>query len=101
MSERNRDQVSFNVSANLLNDRIVVDFSNSVDFGKDAAGNTNSNFYGDFKANFLITPDGRFRLNAYRVNNMDIGGALFTRSGVGLSYKKVFNSFSDLMNIFY
>ncbi len=98
MSERNRDQVSFNVSANLLNDRIVVDFSNSVDFGKDAAGNTNSNFYGDFKANFLITPDGRFRLNAYRVNNMDIGGALFTRSGVGLSYKKVFNSFSDLMN---
>lgn len=93
----NREQFSLNVSANLLKDRITVDFSNSVDIGKDAMGTTNSNFNGDFKANFLITPDGRFKANAYRTSNVDIGGAQFTKSGVGLSYKKVFNSFGDLL----
>lgn len=94
----NRNQFSFNVSANLLKDRVVVDFGNSVDVGKDATGNTTSNFNGDFKAQFLITPDGRFRANAYRTNNVDIGGSPYTRGGVGLSYKKIFNSFGDLLS---
>lgn len=96
ITNTNRNQFSFNVSANLLKDRVVVDFSNSVDVGKDATGNTTSNFNGDFKAQFLITNDGRFRANAYRTNNVDIGGSPYTRGGVGLSYKVVFNSFADL-----
>ncbi|MBK7690061.1 MAG: translocation/assembly module TamB domain-containing protein [Bacteroidetes bacterium] len=96
IANTNRNQFSFNVSANLLKNRVIVDFSNSVDVGKDATGNTTSNFNGDFKAQFLITNDGRFRANAYRTNNVDIGGSPFTRGGVGLSYKKVFNSFGDL-----
>lgn len=96
IANSNRNQFSFNVSANLLKNRVIVDFSNSVDVGKDATGNTTSNFNGDFKAQFLITDDGRFRANAYRTNNVDIGGSPFTRGGIGLSYKKVFNSFRDL-----
>lgn len=98
LSNPNRNQFSLNVSANLLKDRVVVDFGNSVDVGKDATGNTTSNFNGDFKAQFLITNDGRLRANAYRTNNVDIGGSPYTRGGVGLSYKKVFNSFSDLLS---
>ena len=76
----NRNQFSFNVSANLLKDRVVVDFGNSVDVGKDQTGNTTSNYNigGDFKAQFLLTKDGRFRANAYRTNNVDIGCLLYT-----------------------
>ncbi|MBK9300359.1 MAG: translocation/assembly module TamB domain-containing protein [Bacteroidetes bacterium] len=98
IANANRNQFSFNVSANLLKERVIVDFGNSVDVGKDATGNTTSNFNGDFKAQFLITNDGRFRANAYRTNNVDIGGSPYTRGGVGLSYKKVFNSFADLFS---
>jgi hypothetical protein len=98
VANTNRNQFSANVSVNLLKSRVVVDYSSSVDVGKDATGNTSSNFNGDFKAQFLITNDGRFRANAYRTNNVDIGGSPYTRGGVGLSYKKVFNSFSDLLS---
>jgi len=98
VANTNRNQFSANVSVNLLKNRVVVDYSSSVDVGKDATGNTSSNFNGDFKAQFLITNDGRFRANAYRTNNVDIGGSPYTRGGVGLSYKKVFNSFSDLLS---
>lgn len=92
-----RDQFSVNVSANLLKDRIVVDFGNSLDVGKNANGTSTSNFVGgDFKAQFLLSEDGRLRLNAYRTNNLDVEGENFTKGGVGLSYKKVFNSFNDL-----
>lgn len=94
----NRDRFSFNVSANLFKERLIVDFGNSLDVSRDASGNSSSNFYGDFKAQLLLTKDGRVRANAYRTNNVDIGGAPFTRGGVGISYKKVFNSFSDLFH---
>lgn len=94
----NRDRFSFNVSANLFKERLIVDFGNSLDVSRNASGNSSSNFYGDFKAQLLLTKDGRIRANAYRTNNVDIGGAPFTRGGVGISYKKVFNSFSDLFH---
>lgn len=92
-----RNEFKVNVSTRLLNDRIVVDFGNSVDVTKDQSGKSTSSFMGgDFKAQFLISEDGRFRANAYRTNSMDVDGENFTKSGAGLSYRKVFNKFSDL-----
>jgi hypothetical protein len=91
-----------NVQANLLKDRVIVDLGNSVDVGKDVSGKTTGNLIGgDFKAQFLISEDGRFRATAYRnnnTNNLDLGGQNFTKGGVGLTYRKVFNSFSDLFS---
>jgi hypothetical protein len=99
-NQTNRNEFKVNVSANLLNDRIIVDLGNSVDVGKNADGSTSSNFIGgDFKAQFLISEDGRLRATAYRTNstnNLDLDSRNFTKSGVGLSYRKVFNNFSDL-----
>lgn len=92
-----RNEFKVNVSTRLLNDRIVVDFGNSVDVSKDQTGKaTGSLMSGDFKAQFLISEDGRFRANAYRTNSMDVDGENYTKSGAGLSYRKVFNKFSDL-----
>jgi hypothetical protein len=98
----NRNEFSVNVQANLLKDRVIVDLGNSVDVGKDVSGKTTGNLIGgDFKAQFLISEDGRFRATAYRTNNtnnLDLGGQNFTKGGVGLTYRKVFNSFSDLFS---
>ena len=92
-----RNEFKVNVSTRLLNDRIIVDFGNSVDVTKDQSGKATSSFMGgDFKAQFLISEDGRFRANAYRTNSMDVDGENFTKSGAGISYRKVFNTFSDL-----
>ena len=96
----NTNQFSLNVSGSLLNDRVIIDFGNSLDVGRDANGKTSSNFIGgDFKAQFLISEDGRFRATAYRTNstnNLELGTQNFTKGGMGLSYRKLFNQFSDL-----
>lgn len=95
-----RNEFKVNVSANLFKDRVIVDFGNSVDVGRDATGRTTGNYMGgDFKAQFLLSEDGRFRATAYRTNNtnnLDVDARNFTKSGAGLSYRKVFNQFSDL-----
>lgn len=95
----NRNQLSMNISTTLFKDRVVVDFGNSLDIGRDAQGNTTSSFNlgGDFKAQFLITEDGRFRANAFRTNNVNLENTNFTKGGLGLSYKIVYNSFADLL----
>lgn len=95
-----RNEFKVNVSANLFKDRVIVDFGNSVDVGRDASGRTTGNYMGgDFKAQFLLSEDGRFRATAYRTNNtnnLDVDARNFTKSGAGLSYRKVFNQFADL-----
>jgi hypothetical protein len=103
INNTSRNEFKVNVSANLLKNRVIVDVGNSVDVGKDGSGKTTSNFIGgDFKAQFLISEDGRLRANAYRTNSTNTidasSGENFTKGGVGLSYRKVFNSFADLFS---
>ncbi|MEZ5047744.1 MAG: translocation/assembly module TamB domain-containing protein [Chitinophagaceae bacterium] len=98
LDNSNSNQISLNVQTSLFKDRVIVDLGNSVDINKNASGNTSSNFnlFGDFKAQYLITDDGRIRLNAFRTTNQDLENKNYSRSGIGISYKKAFNSFADL-----
>lgn len=93
----NRELFSLNVTANLWKDKIILDAGNTVDVGRNTAnGGTNSSYLGDFKAYYMIKPDGRLRLSAYRTPNTNLEGENFYKSGFGLSYRKVFNSFAEL-----
>lgn len=99
-NQSNRNEFKVNVTANLLKDRVILDVGNSVDVGRNADGTTSSNFFGgDFKAQILLSEDGRYRATAYRINssnNIDVDARNYTKSGIGLSYRKVFNNFGDL-----
>jgi hypothetical protein len=44
----------------------------------------------------LLTDDGRLRLNTFANNTSDLAGNNPAKGGVGLSYKKSFNSFREL-----
>jgi hypothetical protein len=96
----NREKFSVNVTAKLLKERVIVDVGNSLDVSKNVeSGTTKSNYFlGNFSASYIITPDGRLRLNAYRTQNPDLEGLKnITKNGLGISYRKVFNSFNDLI----
>lgn len=96
----NVNQVSVNVSGAFFKQRVIVDFENSVDFARGSSGNSNNNYAGNFKAQFLITEDGRLRLNTYRISDQNLDGTSntgITKSGLGVSYRQVFNRFGDLI----
>lgn len=96
----NRNEVSVNVRKTLFEDRLVVELGSVYDWGRPAAMNSNSsnlNLAGDFRLQYLLTQDGRFRFNAFRTTNYDvlINDNIY-RGGIGISYRKSFNTFGEL-----
>ncbi len=94
-----RNQFDLDLSASLFQDRFILDIGNSLDFGNAGVQNGGDafNYGGDFRGQYLLTLDGRYRLNAFRVSTYDyVDQKTVARGGIGLIYKKAFNTWGDL-----
>jgi hypothetical protein len=81
------------LSGRLLNNRLIV----NGNFGYKDNAMLNSNFVGDFEAIWLLTRNGDIRLRAYnQTNDRYLFKSTLTTQGVGISYKKDFDSWTDL-----
>ncbi len=70
-----------------------LDIASENDIGLQNNGNY---FGGDFIIEYFLTPDGRLRIKAYnRTENTILGQSI--RTGVGISYRKEFNSLEELV----
>ena len=77
----------------LLNNRLLV----NGNFGYRDNPMANTNFIGDFEAEWLINRSGDIRLKAYNeTNDRYYTKTNLTTQGVGIMYKKDFNKWSDL-----
>ncbi|MEG1188272.1 MAG: translocation/assembly module TamB domain-containing protein, partial [Bacteroidales bacterium] len=91
-------EVELALSSQLLNNRLLF----NGNFGYRDNPNANNSFIGDFDLEYLINPSGSWRLKAYNHyndRNYSVKSALTTQ-GVGILFKKDFNTFSDLFNLF-
>lgn len=94
-----RSALSLGYSQNLFKDRLTVEVGSSVDWGKPTSSNNSSNFnpVGDFRLQYLIKEGSNFRGNIFRTSSYDVlADQNITRGGLGLSYRKSFDSFGDL-----
>lgn len=94
-----RNDVQFNVSKNLFNNRIQLKVGPSINWGRTSAtsNSTNSYFAGDFRLEYLINPSGQLRFIAFSRSNYNILlNHNLTRAGIGLSYSHQFDQFKDL-----
>ncbi len=94
-----RNDVQFNVSKNLFNNRVQVDVGPSVNWGRSNTPQAynSSYFAGDFRFEYLITPDGRVRFIAFSRSNYDVLlNQNLTRSGIGISYTRRFDQLHEL-----
>lgn len=98
----NRNAVSIGVSKNLfknkLGDRLSVEVGSSVDWGKPTANSNASNFnpVGDFRLQYQFIEGGALRGNIFRTSSYDVLAERdITRGGVGLSWRKSFNSIPE------
>lgn len=97
-TQANINQFNFGISANLFKERVLVDFGSNVDVDRSnttGKGVSTVNIGGDFKAQYLVTDDGRLRVNAFRTSNYNAEGNSIMKGGMGISYKKVFNNLRD------
>ena len=81
------------LSGQLLNNRLLI----NGNFGYRDNPMANTNFVGDFEAEWLINRSGDIRLKAYNeTNDRYYTKTNLTTQGVGIMYKKDFNRWSDL-----
>ncbi len=82
------------LSGQLLNNRLLI----NGNFGYRDNPMANTNFVGDFEAEWLITRSGEIRLKAYNeTNDRYYTKTNLTTQGVGIMYKKDFNKWSELL----
>lgn len=99
----NRNEVKLGLRKNLLNDRLVLEVGSSYDWGRPvntASTSSNFNLLNNFRIQYLLSKDGRLRLNGFRTTDFDVllnngTGSNINRSGVGVSWRKTFDSWSE------
>jgi hypothetical protein len=98
----NRNEISFGVRKNLFDDRLVVELGSAYDWGRPTSSNSttsNLNLAGDFRVQYLLTEDGRVRLNAFRTSNYDVlVDRSIWRGGLGISYRRTFNNLYEFFH---
>ncbi len=99
--EYTQEELEVALSTQLFNNRVLIDGNISRVSGSSSTSNT-TNIVGDVNVEYKITDDGKFRIKAFNrsnINNSAIND-LDERSpytqGVGVFYRKEFDSFGDL-----
>ncbi len=94
---------NFGFKTSFLKNRLLINFGGNVDYKLiQSSNNSNSNFLftPDISFEYLITPDGKFRVVGFNRSDADIGDIAGVtrrnRTGILLSYRKDFNTFSEL-----
>jgi hypothetical protein len=79
----------------IVNDRISVQAGGN--FGSTSySNNANGLLGGEFIIEYVLTQDRRLKIKAYGGSEADFGGGFRKRGGVSLSYRREFDSFSEL-----
>jgi hypothetical protein len=88
----------------LFDDRLSVNVGGNFDLtgsnnylGPDAA-NSGIFFAGDLSIEYFITPDRNLKVRFYQSTSPEIGGGRRNRTGMGLRYRKEFDSFSGFLD---
>lgn len=92
-----RNLVSAGITKNFYNNRIQLYVGGDYDWGRVSTTASSQNIAGDFRMEYLLTPDGRVRINAFSKTDYD-AYYLYnrTRSGLGLSYVREYNVLKEL-----
>lgn len=102
MSAETRNQIKFGLKKNYFNDRLSLQVGSAYDWGRPNSNNqnaTNFNLAGDFRAQYLLSPDGNLSLVGFRSSNYDIFyGNNIARTGLGLTYRKSFDNFYEFIH---
>jgi hypothetical protein len=95
-----RNEVKLNAKRNFMQDRLMLEIEGAYDWGNAVIRqntNSNINLTGDFRGQYKLTEDGRIRMSIFRNSNYDVLiDRPISRSGIGLSWSKSFNSLADL-----
>ena len=99
LAQIRRRELQIALSKRFLNDRMTINVGGNVDFGDELsdAGNSGTNFTGDFEFTYAITEDRRLKFKAFSNTDYDIFDQGYrTNAGLGISFSRNFNNLKEL-----
>ncbi len=94
-------ELQVRLTSGFVNDRITVQLGSQFGLGQPGAASTNDGFLGeDVTIEIQLTQNRQWRLKVYQRTEPDIagGGARRSRYGFGITFRKDYDTFSDLMS---
>lgn len=98
----NQSSLGVNVPISMFKDRFIITLGSTLDVPLQSTIQQNVQFLPDVTAEWLINPSGSIRATFFYEENLDYlittnttGAARTKRSGVGIAYRKEFDSLSD------
>lgn len=92
-----RNQLSAGITGNLLNNRVRIYVGGDYDWGRTASSANSNRFAGDFRVEYLLTQDGRIRVNAFSKTDYDVYNLVNrNKAGLGISYVREYNRLREL-----
>jgi hypothetical protein len=101
-SPTDRTQLNINARKKLFDNRLIISAGSSVDVeGSSQAGEGSTPIIGNLSLEYLLTEDGRYRLNGFQKNEYEnaIDGQL-TVTGIALILNWEFNKLSEIFSPF-
>lgn len=88
----NRNEAGIQLRKEFFKNRLLIEVGGSYDWGRTQQSEEfTTDFMGDFRVQYFITEDGKFRMNAFRNSQYDpLYGKSIARHGVSFAYKKSF-----------
>ncbi len=83
---------------NLLKDRLSINFGGNVGTNASSTVSNQTYFAGDIEVTYALTPDNRLKVRVYQRTEPSLEGGRKNRSGIGISYRREFNNFSEVIN---
>ncbi len=102
--EITNDELDLSLSTEVFNDRLVLDGNLGYTSDNTAAENqNNSNFIGEFSAEYKLNKDGRLRVRGFNrsTNNNLLQNVSPYTQGVGLFYREEFTTFQELWRYYF
>lgn len=98
----NQSTLGVNVPISMFKDRFIITLGSTLDVPLQSTIQQNVQFLPDVRAEWLINPSGSIRASFFYEENLDYlitsnttGAARTKRSGVGIAYRKEFDSLSE------
>ncbi len=95
----NRTQLNLNLRKALLNDRLIVSVGSRFDLEGESPTEQQGvgDIIGDVSLDYLLVPDGRYRLRGFRRNEFEglIDGQIIV-TGISIAYTRDFDRFKEL-----
>ena len=90
-------ELQLRMKNNLFSDRLSINIGGNVGTNASSAVSSQTYFAGDLEVTYSITPDNRLKIRAYQRTEPSLEGGRKNKSGIGISYRREFNNFSEVI----